>query len=251
MVRERVQHFYGVGGDHSIEVHSATTNVTPRGTATEIHHDSDPHISTACGESGASFEQPMKLWLLWNASESRQLATCYSDTAAALRHLGSCGYLIQYSGESLMLPANVPHAALSLSSHYLYGQTYHVEGRARDPTTLDLELSALAKPSEAIDTVLMCYEEGLQDSDARIRAVHADHIIRTISLEETALHQAHPKSYVSKLVGVLRKHRRYNGVCGLCEHFQLSSQSEIDCWSMHDLEGGQASLLDSCLTDHR
>lgn len=251
VVRERVQHFYGVGDDHSIEIHGATTNVTPRGTATEIHHDSDPHISTVCGESGASFEQPMKLWLLWNASESRQLATCYSDTAAALRHLGPCGYLIQYSGESLMLPANVPHAALSLSSHYLYGQTFHVEGRARDPTTLELELSALAKPSEAIDTVLMCYEEGLQDPDARIRAVHTDHIIRTISSEKTALHPPHPKSYVSKLVGVLRKHRRYNGVCGLCEHFQLSSQSEIDCWSMHDLEGEQDSLLASCLTDHR
>jgi hypothetical protein len=251
MVRERVQYFYGVGDDHTIEIHDATTNVTPRGTATEIHHDSDPHISTACGEAGASFEQPMKLWLLWNASESRQLATCYSDTAAALRHLGPCGYLIQYPGESLMLPANVPHAALSLSSHYLYGQTFHVEGRARDPTTLELELSALAKPSEAIDTVLMCYEEGLQDPDARIRAVHTDHIVRTVSSEKTALHQAHPKSYVSKLVGVLRKHRRYNGVCGLCEHFKLSSQSEIDCWSMHDLEGEQASLLDSCLTDYR
>jgi hypothetical protein len=145
MVRERVQHFYGVGGGHSIEIHEATTNVTPQGTATEIHHDSDPHISTACGESGTSCEQPMKLWLLWKASESRRLATCYSDTAAALRQLGPCRYPIQYAGESLLLPANVPHAALSLSPRYLYSQTFHAEGRARDPTTLELELSALAK----------------------------------------------------------------------------------------------------------
>jgi hypothetical protein len=85
--------------------------------------------------------------------------------------------------------------------------------------------------------VLMYYEEGLQDPDARIRAVHTDHIVRTVSSEETALQQAHPKSYFSKLVGVLRKHRRYDGVCGLCEHFKLSSQFGIDCWSMHNLEG--------------
>jgi hypothetical protein len=251
MVRERVQHFYGVGDDHSVELHDATTNVTPRGTATEIHHDSDPHVSTAWGWSGASLQQPMKLWLLWHASESRRLATCYSDTTAALRHLGPCGYLIQYSGESLILPANVPHATLSLSPHYLYGQTFHVEGRARDPTTLELELSARANPLEAIDTVLTCYEEGLRDPDPRIRAIHIDHVVRTMSLEKTAPHQAHTESYVNKVVEVLRRNRKFNGVCGLCEHFRLSPQSDIDCWSVHDLEGAQALLLDSCLVDYQ
>jgi hypothetical protein len=235
MVRERVQHFYDVGDGHSIEIHDATTNVTPRGTATEIHHDSDPHISTAWGGSGASFQQPMKLWLLWHASESCRLATCYSDTTAALRQLGPCGYLIQYSGESLMLPANVPHAALSLSPHYLYGQTFHVEGRARDPTTLELELSARANPLEAIDTVLTCYEEGLRDPDPRIRAIHIDHVARTISLEKTAPRHGHTESYVSKVVEVLRNNRKFQGVCGLCEHFRLSPQSDINCWSMHHL----------------
>jgi hypothetical protein len=228
MVRERVEHFYRVADDHSINVHDATTNVTPRGTATEIHHDSDPHISTACGESGTNCEQPMKLWLLWQASESRQLAKCYSDTASAFYHMGPCGYLIQYSGESLMLPANVPHAALSLSPHYLYGQTFHVKGRARDPTTLELELSAHAKPSEAINTVLTCYEEGLQDPEARIRAIHVNHIVRTISPQKTALRHAHTDSYVDNVVEVLRKNRRYKGVCELCEHFRLSPQGHVE-----------------------
>jgi hypothetical protein len=150
-----------------------------------------------------------------------------------------------------MLPANVPHAALSLSPHYLYGQTFHVEGRARDPTTLQLELSAHANPLEAIDTVLTCYEEGLRDPDPRIRAIHIDHVVRTISLEKTSPRQAHTESYVSKVVEVLRKNRKFKGVCGLCEHFRLSPQSDIDCWSMHDLGGEQALLLDSCLTDYR
>ena len=251
MVLERVQHFYDVGKNHLVEVNNAAGNVTPKGTATEVHHDSDPHVSTVCGRSGAGFEQPMKLWLLWHASESRRLATCYSDTASALRDLGPCGYLIQYSGESLMLPANVPHAALSLSSHYLYGQTFHVEGHARDPTTLELELSARAKPSEAINTVLTCYEEGLQDPNPRTRAIHTDHIVRTVSLEKTALREAHTESYVSKVIEVLRKNRKFEGVCGLCKHFRLSPRSDTDCWSMHDLESEQALLRVSRLADHQ
>jgi hypothetical protein len=238
MVRERVQYFYGVGDDHTIEIHDATTNVTPRGTATEIHHDSEPHISTACGECGAGFEQPMKLWLLWNASESRQLATCYSDTAAALRHMGPCGYLIQYSGESLMLPANVPHAALSLSPHSLYGQTFHVEGHARDPTTLELELSALAKPSQAINTVLSCYEEGLQDPDSRIRAIHVGHIIHTISLGKIGLHQIPEESYISRVIEVLKANGKFDGMCGICRHLGLEPESSIDCWSLHTFNNG-------------
>jgi hypothetical protein len=29
MVREKVKYFYGVGNDHPIEIHDATTDVTP------------------------------------------------------------------------------------------------------------------------------------------------------------------------------------------------------------------------------
>jgi hypothetical protein len=251
MVRERVQHFYGVGDDRSIEIHDATTNVTPRGTATEIHHDSDPHISTVWSGSGASFQQPMKLWLLWHASESRRLATCYSDTTAALRHLGPCGYLIQYSGESLMLPANVPHAALSLSPHYLYGQTFHVEGRARDPTTLELELSALAKPMEAIGTVLTCYEEGFQDPDPRIRAIHINHAVCTISSEKTALHQIPRESYISRVIEVLKANRKFSGMCGICRHLGLEPESSIDCWSLHTFNNGLVNVCEKPRTSMR
>lgn len=150
MVRNKVQELYGVGKDHPVDVHKATLNMCPQGTATEVHHDSDPHISTACGRSDACLDQPMKLWILWRASDSRLLPTCYSDTVSALEMLGPCGYIMQYSGESLMLPANVPHAALSLSPHVLYGQTFHVEGRARDPTTFGLELSAGAQSTRSL-----------------------------------------------------------------------------------------------------
>jgi hypothetical protein len=244
MVRQRVKHFYGVGHDDPIGIHDATTTVTPRGTTTDIHHDSDPHISTACGKSGTNCEQPMKLWLLWDASESRQLATCYPDTAVALLHLGPCGYLIRHSGESLMLSANVPHAALSLSPHYLYGQTFHVEGRARDPTTLDLELSTLAKPLEAIDTVLTCYEEGLRDPDPKARAIHIDHIVHTISSEKITPNKIPEESYISRLVDVLKANGKFDGMCGIRRHLGLESDSIIDCWSLHVFNNGLVNLCE-------
>lgn len=200
MVRDRVQHFYDVGDDCPVEVHNPTANVTPRGTATEIHHDNDPHISTVRGRSGTSHNQPMKLWLLWKASENHRLADCYSDTAKALESMGPCGYLIQFSGESLLLPANIPHAALALSSHFLYGQTFHVQGCARDPTAFELELSARAKPSEAIDTVLTCYEEGLQDADRRVREIYINRILCTMPRESIVMRLSSNESYIDEVI---------------------------------------------------
>jgi hypothetical protein len=239
MVLDKVQELYGVERKHPIEIHDATANICPPGTATDVHHDNDPHISTACGRSGAGRDQPMKLWILWRASDCRLLPKCYSDTVSALEMLGPCGYLVQFSGESLMLPANVPHAALSLSPHILYGQTFHVEGRARDPTTFELELSAGAKPSDAIETVLTCYEEGLQDPDPQIRAIYIDQIVCTMSAERDSMHKASKEPYISRVVEVLKEHRNFEGVCGLCNYLGLRSRVCEDCWELHDVESEQ------------
>jgi hypothetical protein len=239
MVRNKVQELYGVEKEHPIEIHALTANICPPGTATDIHHDSDPHISTACGRSDAGRDQPMKLWIIWRASDSRLLPKCYSDTVSALETLGPCGYLVQFPGESLMLPANVPHAALSLSSHVLYGQTFHVEGRARDPTTFELELSAGAKPSDAIDTVLTCYEEGLQDPDPQIRAIYIDHIVCTMSAERDFMRQASKETYISRVLEVVKEYRKFQGLCGLCDYLGLSSCTSEDCWTLHDIEDEQ------------
>jgi hypothetical protein len=148
-----------------------------------------------------------------------------------------------------MLPANVPHAALSLSPHYLYGQTFHVKGRARDPTTLGLEPSALVKPLEAIVTVLTCYEEGLQDPDPRIGAIHVDQIVRTLSLEKTALRQAYAELYTSKVIEVLKVDGNFNGACGICRYLRLELQPSMDCWVMHDFDDG--SLTSAGKREHR
>jgi hypothetical protein len=239
MVWDKVQELYGVEKEHPIEIHAMTANICPLGTATDIHHDSDPHISTACGRSDAGRNQPMKLWILWRSSDRRLLPKCYSDTVSALEMLGPCGYLVQFAGESLMLPANVPHAALSLSPHVLYGRTFHVEGRARDPTTFELELSAGAKPSDAIDTVLTCYEEGLQDPDPRIRAIYIDHIICTMSAERDSMRRASNEPYISRVVEVLEEHRKFQGVCGLCNYLGLRLRVSEDCWELHNVESEQ------------
>ena len=239
MVRDKVQEFYGVGADHHIEVHVATANITPRGTATEIHHDSYPHISTTGGQSDVKPGQPMKLWLLWTASDNRRLSTCYSDTASALDRLGPCGYLIQRTGESLVLPANVPHAALSLTSHMLYGQTFRVQDRAGDPTTFGLELSARATPQTAIETVLTCYKEGLQDPDARIRSIHIDRLLCTMSAEQVIMRQVGREPFFGRLMETLICGRIYEGSCGLCEHFGFTPLYDRDCWGLHPMGGEQ------------
>lgn len=234
MVRDRVQPFFDVGKDYPVEVHNATANVTPQGTAADIHHDNDPHISTASGRSGANHNQPMKLWLLWRASENHRLPDCYSDTAKALESMGPCGYLIQFSGESLLLPANIPHAALSLSSHFLYGQTFHVQGHARDPTTFELELSARAKPSEAIFTVLTCYEKGLQDADPRIRAIYINRILCLMSRESIVMRLNSSESYVGEVIQLLRENRKCDDVFGLCQYSGLISRRVRNCWEVHN-----------------
>jgi hypothetical protein len=46
----------------------------------------------------------------------------------------------------------------------------------------------------AIDTILTCYEERLRDLSSRIRAIHIDHVVRTISSERSSLRQIHTES---------------------------------------------------------
>jgi hypothetical protein len=98
----------------------------------------------------------MKFWLLGKSSENRRLPMYCADTKAALDRLDPCGYLIQRAGESLMLLANVPYAALPLTSYMLYGQTFHVRDRARDPIVYGLEPSARTKPEKTIERLVAC-----------------------------------------------------------------------------------------------
>jgi hypothetical protein len=49
----------------------------------------------------------------------------------------------------------------------------------------------------------------------------------------------------------LEMHKKFNAACGLCEQSSLSTSSDIGRWSMRDLEGAQALLLDPCLADYQ
>jgi hypothetical protein len=181
----------------------------------------------------------MKLWILWKAFENRRLSTCYSDIAAALERLEPYGDLIQRAGESLMLPANAPHAALALSSHFLYGQTFYVHGRARDPTNLALELSAGIKPEELMDRVLACYKKGLKDPDLRIRNIHIGYLLCTMSTDRITMRQISRESYLTRLIAVLRDHRIFEGTCGMCQYLGIPLQTNEDYGERHPLESEQ------------
>lgn len=140
-----------------------------------------------------------------------------------------------------MMPANLPHATVSLAPHFLYGQTFHVDGCARDPTSFGLELSAGSKHAEAIYAVLTCYKEGLQDSDSRIRAIYIDRILCTMSAELIVMRHVRREPYFSRVVEILRDNRKFKGVCGLCQHFRLTPSANEDCWKMHNLDSGSVS----------
>jgi hypothetical protein len=62
MVRERMQYLYGVGDDRCIEIHDSTTDLTPRGTVTEVHHVSDSHISTALQKTNGTQSRAAPSW---------------------------------------------------------------------------------------------------------------------------------------------------------------------------------------------
>jgi hypothetical protein len=149
-----------------------------------------------------------------------------------------------------MLPANVPHAALSLSSHFLYGQMFHVQGRARDPTSFALELSAGIKPEESIDRVLTYYGEGLQDPDPRIRSVHIDHMLCNMLIDCMTMRLINRESYATRLIRVLKDHRMFEGSCGLCQYFGFAPQSDEDYWERHPLESERQSSAKSRRLHH-
>jgi hypothetical protein len=95
--------------------------------------------------------------------------------------------------------------------------------------------------------VLTCYEEELQDPGLS-RAIHINCVVGIVSSEMTTLRKVHTKSSSVGLSKFRKKYKKFNGACGLCELFSLSPSSDIDRWSIHDLESEQALFLDSCLT---
>jgi hypothetical protein len=120
-----------------------------------------------------------------------------------------------------------------------------VQGRARDPTSFALELSAGVKAEESIDRVIACYKEGLQDPDARIRGINVDCLLCTTSTDRIAMRQINRESYMARLISVLRDHRMFEGAWGVCQYSGFASQSYRDCWERHPLKSGQQSSAET------
>jgi len=116
-------------------------NITPRGTRTEVHHDSKHHISTTFGLASRK-SRPLKLWLLWPFPELRHLLTCYGDTKAALTRMDHGSFLVQMPGESVLVPPNSPHAVVALETCYLYGHTVATNSWAYEPSAVLVEIRA-------------------------------------------------------------------------------------------------------------
>jgi hypothetical protein len=73
-----------------------------------------------------------------------------SDQVSTYEERGPCTNLIQFPVEILILPAMIVLAALSLSPHAFYSQTSHVGGCLHGTTTMEADLNARTKLSDAI-----------------------------------------------------------------------------------------------------
>lgn len=105
---------------------------------------------------------------------------------------------------------------------------------ARTPPPLfGLGLSAHAKPDDAIWRVLACYKEGFQDPDARVRSIHNDRLMCTMSSERVVVRKIGRESYADRMDSILKDHRLSEGSCRLCKHFGFTLQSDGDCWETH------------------
>jgi hypothetical protein len=120
-----------------------------------------------------------------------------------------------------------------------------VRDRAEDPTTFGLELSARMKPEKAIERVLDCYKEGLRDPDSRIRHIHIDRLLCTMSAKQIIMRQFVRESYMARLIDTLEDGRMFEGSCGLCEHFGSTPQHDGDCWKSHPIKSEQHTTATS------
>ena len=103
--------------------HSSDALFTPKGTFTEIHHDSCTHVTLAKGRKSL-YKLAMKLWLFWPTQKIPHLLEHHDNGEAFAKHAGQCIVLAQYSGDVMVIPANWPHMVLTLQDSYLYGNNF-------------------------------------------------------------------------------------------------------------------------------
>jgi hypothetical protein len=205
------QHFPDLEAHGSVQK-PADANITPRGTRTEVHHDSEHHISTAVGLKSRG-RRPLKLWLLWPSTELRHLASCYSDTKAALACMNHGSFLVQMPGESVVVPPNSPHAVFALDSCYLYGHIFSAENWAYEPSSVLVDIRVGDSPEESCRARILQVSLGLC-GNTKLRQAFIDQFIETWAVEAAVFREQ--KELFELLVELWTTDTSNHGSCAWC-----------------------------------
>lgn len=151
------------GEGQVIELPTSELNLTPRHTVASLHHDSMLGVNTAIGFQ-RSGRHAVKLWVLWPSTELYRIAGKVGNSNAAIHRLEHGSFLVQMTGETVVVPPNAPHIVFTLNSSYIYGCQYSAKG-AWDPPSLAVDIES--GQSGALTLRIDALERGLRDDKWR------------------------------------------------------------------------------------
>jgi hypothetical protein len=92
---------------------------------------------------------------------------------------------------------------------------------------------AMVRDKVQIERMLACYKQGPWDLDVRVRGIHIDCMLCTMSAEQVIMRRVGNESYITRLIETLKGGRMFGGSCGLCNYFDFTPRHDIDCWEIH------------------
>ncbi|KAF2148551.1 hypothetical protein K461DRAFT_297957 [Myriangium duriaei CBS 260.36] len=99
--------------------------LTPKGSLTEIHHDSETQVIIAKGRQSFAVETALKVWLFWPPSKMEYLPQYYCKTELFFNAAGPPEVVkIQYQDSIIVVPANWIHAVITLEDCYILGANF-------------------------------------------------------------------------------------------------------------------------------
>lgn len=189
----------------------ANANITPRGTRTEVHHDSHPHVSIAIGRYA---KQPLKLWIVWPPKELDKLPRCHNSTATALSMMENAEFFVQLHDEIFAVRENMPHAVLAPNDTILYGNQYQPLEARLEPCGIHVDVAAGVPESEAVARRLSALEQSLPDRE--YRGLHMNEPLSSWVHSEKYFRES--PSRLEDLAEILEKDAEQWGECMWCLH---------------------------------
>jgi hypothetical protein len=104
-------------------------NIVPRLGHVAPHHDFEAGINTARAirRRGRQGQIPVKLWIIYPATETKHLYSDWSNPIECLSKMKGGCFWVQLDGESMCIPPGMPHATITLVNSYLVGQQFTLE----------------------------------------------------------------------------------------------------------------------------